>query len=71
MAFCFSLVKGRFRRSIPLIPVHSGLFVFIALLSPMTWGASGPCWTIVGSSFLLGIICAYSTTIFVDEYLKK
>jgi len=66
----FSKFKNRLYRSIPLIPLHSGLFIFIAILSPVTWSASGISYYILGLAALLGIICAYSTTIFVDDHLK-
>lgn len=63
-------IISRFYRSIPLIPVFAGLFVFIAALSPMTWSIPGFALSVFGSAIGLGVICAYSTTIFMDE-LKR
>ncbi|HEY3299941.1 MAG TPA: hypothetical protein VGJ90_04135 [Methylophilaceae bacterium] len=64
-------IGARFYRSIPLIPVYCSLFIFIAVFSPITWGASGFITKALLLALGLGIACAYSTTIFVDEYLKK
>jgi len=67
----FKKITNRLYRSLPLIPIHCGLFVFIALLSPLTWGIAELSLLILGLSALFGVICAYSTTIFLDEYLSK
>jgi hypothetical protein len=64
-------IGKRLYRSIPLIPVYCGLFIFIAVLSPMTWSASGINFLMLGEAAGLGIICAYCTTIFVEENCKK
>lgn len=65
----FTSVGKKLYRSIPLIPVYCGLFVFIAMLSPMTWSSAGLSLFIIGGAIGIGIICTYSTTIFVHELI--
>ena len=67
----FNKFKNRLYRSIPLIPFHSGVFVLITLLSPLTWGIPEMSKIMLGLAVLLGVVCAYSTTLFFDEYFKN
>lgn len=69
-ASIISNIGKRLYRSIPLIPVFSGLFVFIAVFSPMSWTAKGPNLFIILGSVAIGVICAYCVTMFVEEYTK-
>lgn len=64
----FKKFKNRLYRSIPLIPFHSGVFMLITLFSPLTWGIPKMSLIMLGIAALLGVVCAYSTTIFFDEY---
>ena len=66
----FSKFKNRLYRSVPLIPAHCGVFVLIVLLSSFTWSV-GISFIMIGLAILLGIVCAYSTTIFFDDYFSK
>ena len=66
----FTNVGKKLYRSLPLIPVFSGLFVFIAVFSPISWTAKGPNLFIILGSFAIGMICAYCVTMFVEEYTK-
>ena len=66
----FAKFKNRLYRSVPLIPTHCGVFVLIVLLSPFTWSV-GMSFVMIGLAILLGLVCAYSTTIFFDDYFSK
>lgn len=65
-----SSIGKRLYRSIPLIPVFSGLFVFTAVFSPLSWTAKGPNLLIILGSIAIGVICAYCVTMFVEEYTQ-
>jgi hypothetical protein len=62
-------VASRLYRSIPLIPVFSIIFNLIVIFSPMTWTARGLNYTFMIGAVVLGVLCAYCTTLFLDQYL--
>ena len=60
----------RLWRSIPLMAAIGGILFFVAVLSPVTWSSdiSTRIFIIAG---LLSIICAYSTTMYLDDRREK
>jgi len=64
-------ISRRLYRSIPLMPVFSSLYLFILLLSPSAWNGSELCYTMIAVAIGLGIISAYSATLFFDGYFKN
>lgn len=65
-----SKIAQRLYRSVPLMPVFITLYVFILLLSPTAWNGSQLCYSMILVAIGLGVISAYSTTLFFDGYLK-
>lgn len=63
-------VGRRMYRSIPLVPVYCSLFIFMAMLSPVFWSTGSESYLFLIIAVGLGLICAYSTTIFVDEIVR-
>jgi hypothetical protein len=65
-----SVVKARISQSIPLVPVFIAIFSFIAMLSPMAWQAGLMLYFVCGV-IGLSLVCAYSTTMFMDGYFEN
>jgi len=63
-------IKNRLQRSIPLMPVFCALYLFILLLSPVVWNGNQLCYSMIAIAIGLGVMSAYSTTLFIDEYFK-
>ena len=61
-------VASRLYRSIPLMPVFSIIFILIVIFSPMAWTPSGLNYTFLIGTVVLGILCAYCSTLFYDQY---
>lgn len=49
----------------PLIPVCIAAYVFMAMLSPLSWGNHGLNYLIVITGIMLGIVSAYCIAAFV------
>jgi hypothetical protein len=64
-------ILRRLYRSIPLMPVFCSLYLFILLISPAVWNGSELYYSMIAVAIGLGIISAYSTTLFFDGYFKN
>ena len=56
----------RLWRSVPLMTTIGGILFFVAGLSPVTW-SSGLSTRIFIMAGLISIVCAYSTTMYLDD----
>lgn len=63
------IIKTRENRSIPLVPVFISIFSFIVMLSPLAWQTGLMLYFVLGM-IGLSLVCAYSTTMFMDSYFE-
>jgi hypothetical protein len=56
--------------TISWVPVFCALYLFILLLSPVIWSGNLFCYSMIAIAIGLGVMSAYSTTIFFDDYFK-
>ncbi|MBC7787597.1 MAG: hypothetical protein H7Z18_09260 [Methylophilaceae bacterium] len=64
----FSTIKQRIWLSLPLVPVFSGMAFLIAICSPLAWGHKGFIALVGVLAISLGILCAYCTVVFIQEF---
>ena len=66
-----TIIKRRFRLTLALFPGTAGLCVFIALMSPHSFSATGFNYVIGLFAVAVGILLAYSIAMFADEVMEK
>jgi len=51
----------------PLMPVFLSVFLFIGILSPLTWSVNGYLTRVFVISIALSIVCSCCVTAFIEE----
>jgi hypothetical protein len=61
------MILNKLYRSIPLALMFASVFLFVGILSPLSWSANIVTQVVV-TGIVLGVVCAYCVTTYIDDH---